>query len=99
MLDYNTGQLLYSIHGMDSVLPHNYAYSAGIHGIGSLGKPNSVLAVATSACTMPHSACFPMPWLPITPSFLEGVGVMFVLDLSKIVDGVADELNHIYSMQ
>ena len=49
MLDYETGKLLYSIHGMSDMLKGNYAYSAGIHGIGALGQSNSVLAVATSA--------------------------------------------------
>jgi len=86
MLNYETGELLYSIHGMTSFLKHNYAYSAGIHGIGSLGTPNSVLAVATSACTMPHSACFPMPWLPGVPSLMEGIGIMYILDLSKVLN-------------
>jgi hypothetical protein len=93
MLDYKTGHLIYSIHGMDSFLKNNYAYSAGIHGIGSLGTPGSVLAVATSACTMPHSACFPMPWLPGVPSFLEGIGVMYILDFSKVLDAAANEFD------
>jgi len=92
MLDYVTGDLLYSIHGMQDFLPNNYAYSAGIHGIGTLGKPGSVLAVATSACTLPHKACFPAPWSPITPKFMEAIGVMYVLDLSKVLDAAKDEL-------
>merc|ERR1711976_335296 len=41
MLDYETGELIYSVHGMDSLVPKNYAYSAGIHGIGSLGTTGS----------------------------------------------------------
>jgi len=94
MLDYETGELLYSIHGMSSVLKGNYAYSAGIHGIGAMGKEGSVIAVATSACTMPHSACFPIPYLPFEPSFLEGIGVMFVLDISKVLDEVQHQVGY-----
>lgn len=90
MLDYETGKLLYSIHGMSNMLKGNYAYSAGIHGIGALGRSNSVLAVATSACTMPDSACFPLPWLPLVPSFLEGIGIMYILDISKVLDAAQD---------
>lgn len=85
MVDYETGKLLYSIHGIDSYLEDNYSYSAGIHGTGSLGVPGSALAVATSACTMPHKACFPMPWGPMTPKKMEAKGIFFVLDLQKII--------------
>jgi len=77
MLDYETGNLIYSIHGIDSYFEDNYSYTAGIHGTGTLGKPGSALAVATSACTMPHSACFPMPWLPGVPSSMEARGIFF----------------------
>merc|ERR1712232_919746 len=47
MLDYETGELIYSVHGMDSLVPKNYAYSAGI---GSLGTAGSNLVVGASAC-------------------------------------------------
>merc|ERR1740127_80297 len=56
MLDYQTGDLIYSVHGMDRLLPHNYAYSAGIHGIGTLGQKGSTLLTATSACNHPKTA-------------------------------------------
>lgn len=85
MVDYETGKLIYSIHGIDSFLEDNYSYSAGIHGTGSLGVPGSALAVATSACTMPHTACFPMPWLPGVPKAMEARGIFFVLDLQQIL--------------
>jgi len=92
MMDYTTGKLLYSIHGMDSMLKGNYAYSAGIDGFGRLGKSGSTLAVATSACTAPHSACFPMPWLPIVPKMFEGIGIMYILDIGEILDAAAADL-------
>merc|ERR1712093_692553 len=85
MLDYETGELIYSVHGMDRWYEHktgkqNYAYSAGIHGIGQLGTPSSTLVVGTSACTNTN-VCMPIPYLPITPESLEAVGVMFAIDL------------------
>merc|ERR1711988_2009146 len=71
MLDYQTGDLIYSVHGMDRWYEKtsgkkNYAYSAGIHGIGQLGKRDSKLVVGTSACTNTN-VCMPIPYLPITP--------------------------------
>jgi len=90
MLDYQTGDLIYSVHGMDrwyeeTTGKKNYAYSAGIHGIGELGKSSSTLVVGTSACTN-TDVCMPIPYLPFLPDSLEAVGVMFVLDLSEILD-------------
>jgi len=89
MLDYETGELIYSVHGMSDLLQHNYAYSAGIHGIGSLGVPGSNLVVGTSACTM-TKACAPIPYMPHTPKFLEAKGVVYIIDLSEIMDVVAE---------
>merc|ERR1719162_238694 len=55
MLDYETGELIYSIHGTATyqgrgVVKHNYAYSAGIHGGGWLGHERGTLLLGTSAC-------------------------------------------------
>jgi len=83
MLDYETGELLYSVHGMDRFVEKNYAYSAGIHGIGSLGTKGSTLVVGTSACTM-TSACAPIPYTPLTPERFKAKGIMYVLDLSEV---------------
>jgi hypothetical protein len=91
MLDYETGDLIYSIHGTATwegkgVVKHNYAYSAGIHGGGWLGNPRGTLLLGTSACTHPHSACFPAPYNPITKAIgLEATGLMYVIDLSEIL--------------
>lgn len=95
MLDYETGDLIYSVHGMDTWYQEqtgkkNYAYSAGIHGIGQLGTPSSTLVVGTSACTNTN-VCMPIPYLPIIPESLEAVGVMFVVDLSEILDPLTRE--------
>jgi hypothetical protein len=90
MLDYETGELIYSVHGMDRWYEHktgkkNYAYSAGIHGIGQLGTPGSTLVVGTSACTNTDT-CAPIPYWKIVPEKLKAVGVMFSIDLSEILD-------------
>merc|ERR1711862_192566 len=87
MLDYKTGELIYSVHGMDTFVPHNYAYNAGVHGSGYLGKQGSYLVAATSACTTPKSICAPFPWDPVTKALgLEGKGVMYTIDLSEMLD-------------
>lgn len=95
MLDYQTGELIYSVHGMDRWYEKltgkaNYAYSAGIHGIGELGTPGSTLVVGTSACTN-TDVCMPIPYLPITPEKLKAVGVMFVVDLSEMLAPLTEE--------
>merc|ERR1712113_247353 len=89
MLDYETGELLYTVHGMDSLVPNNYAYSAGIHGIGSLGQKGSTLVVGTSACTN-TKACAPIPYTPLTPEKFKAVGIMYVVDLSEILESATE---------
>jgi len=89
MLDYETGELIYSIHGMADLLPHNYAYSAGIHGLGSLGTAGSNLVVGTSACTL-TKACAPIPYTKLTPDFLKAQGIMYIIDLSEIMDAATE---------
>merc|ERR1719473_448959 len=89
MLDYETGELIYSVHGMDSLVPKNYAYSAGIHGIGSLGTKGSNLVVGTSACSL-TKACAPIPYTKVTPKMLEAKGIMYIIDLSEILQKTAD---------
>merc|ERR1712048_1347284 len=91
MLDYQTGELLYSIHGLYNLVPNNYAYSAGIHGLGSLGTPGSTLVVGTSACAI-TKACAPIPYTPLTPKFLEAKGIMYVIDLSEILPKESTDL-------
>jgi hypothetical protein len=86
MLDYESGDLIYSVHGMDKLLPHNYAYSAGIHGVGTLGQSGSTLLTATSACTAPKTACAPIPYNPLTKALgLEAIGIMYIIDLSELL--------------
>merc|ERR1712216_645985 len=86
MLDYETGDLIYSVHGMDKLLPHNYAHGAGIHGIGTLGQKGSTLLTATSACTHPKTACAPIPYNAVTKALgLEAIGVMYIIDLSELL--------------
>jgi hypothetical protein len=90
MLDYATGDLIYSVHGTaDYPIPDmkgNYAYSAGIHGGGWLGHGKGTLLLGTSACRHPKSACFPVPWDPMTKAMgMEARGLMYVIDLSEIL--------------
>jgi hypothetical protein len=86
MVDYKTGELIYSIHGSPYFLPKNYAYSAGIHGLGWLGHEKGILVLGTSACTHPLTACAPVPWDPVTKAMgLEAKGLMYVIDLSEIL--------------
>lgn len=89
MLDYETGELIYSIHGMSDLVPHNYAYSAGIHGLGSLGVPGSNLVVGTSACAL-TGACAPLPYTKLMPKRLEAQGIMYIIDLSEIMDAATE---------
>jgi hypothetical protein len=93
MLDYETGDLIFSVHGMADFVPHNYAYSAGIHGSGSLGEKGSTLLTATSACTHPKTACAPVPYDPITKMLgLEAKGVMYAIDLSELLPYAESEI-------
>jgi len=86
MLDYITGELIYSVHGTPDFLKNNYAYSAGIHGGGYLGHPKGTLVLGTSACTHPKTACAPVPWDPMTKMLgLEARGLMYVIDISEIL--------------
>merc|ERR1719432_171516 len=84
MLDYETGELIYSVHGMDSLVENNYASSAGIHGVGSLGAKGSNLVVGTSACSL-TKACAPIPYTKMTPKQLEAKGIMYIIDLSEVL--------------
>lgn len=86
MLDYETGELIYSVHGTATYLKNNYAYSAGIHGGGWLGHERGTLLLGTSACTHPQTACAPVPWNPITKMMgLEAKGLMYVIDISEML--------------
>jgi len=92
MLDYQTGELIYSIHGTATFLPKNYAYSAGIHGLGWLGDKRGVLVLGTSACTHPLTACAPVPWDPVTKMMgLEAKGLMYVIDISELLPPLVNE--------
>merc|ERR1711871_1333530 len=85
LLDYDSGRLHLSITGMSNYLPNNFAYSAGIHGVGTLGKKGSFLAVATSACYS-VAACAPLPWSQPIPEKFWAKGIMFIIDLASLVN-------------
>eukprot|EP00933_Yihiella_yeosuensis_P045865 TRINITY_DN4129_c0_g2_i1.p1 TRINITY_DN4129_c0_g2~~TRINITY_DN4129_c0_g2_i1.p1 ORF type:complete len:487 (+),score=70.78 TRINITY_DN4129_c0_g2_i1:88-1548(+) len=83
MVSYEDGRLLYSVTGIDSYIPGQYAYSAGIHGVGTIGKKGSYLGLATSAC---HDVkmCAPIPWQWPVPQTMWASGVFFILDLGSM---------------
>lgn len=86
MVDYMTGELIYSVRGTATYLKGNYAYSAGIHGLGWLGSDKGTIVLGTSACTHPKTACFPAPWNPMTKMMgLEAKGLMYVIDISEML--------------
>jgi hypothetical protein len=92
MLDYVTGELIYSVHGMATYLKNNYAYSAGIHGGGYLGHPRGTILVGTSACTHPKTACAPVPWNPITRAMgMAAKGLMYVVDISELLPPLTED--------
>lgn len=93
MLDYVTGELIYSIHGIDKYITDNYSYSAGIHGTGQLGEPGSYIAVATSACKN-IKMCMPIPWTPVTKK-LEAIGVVFIIDIANIQKDLKEQTTEI----
>jgi hypothetical protein len=95
MLDYQTGELIYSVHGTATYLKNNYAYSAGIHGAGHLGYPKSTILVGTSACTHPKTACAPVPWDPLTKAMgMEAKGLMYVIDISELLPPAEENQKH-----
>lgn len=84
MLDYQTGELLYSITGIDKIVPNQYTYTAGLHGIGTLGQKGSYLAVATSSC---HdlNMCIPtVPWHWPVPKKDWSTAPFVIIDLSTL---------------
>eukprot|EP00413_Alexandrium_margalefii_P012593 CAMPEP_0204528484 /NCGR_PEP_ID=MMETSP0661-20131031/9556_1 /ASSEMBLY_ACC=CAM_ASM_000606 /TAXON_ID=109239 /ORGANISM="Alexandrium margalefi, Strain AMGDE01CS-322" /LENGTH=502 /DNA_ID=CAMNT_0051534465 /DNA_START=58 /DNA_END=1566 /DNA_ORIENTATION=- len=85
MLDYESGRLLHSITGLDKYIPNQYTYTAGIHGVGSLGQKGSYLVVASCSC---HdiTVCIPIvPWAMPVPEQFWSTGVFFIIDLSSMV--------------
>lgn len=90
MLDYATGALSYSVTGLDSYLPKQYLYAAGIHGTGTVGKTGSYIAVATSACSNVNM-CAPIPWVAPTKMFPGWAkAVQFVIDIGSIAPPTVD---------
>jgi len=85
LLDYDTGRLHLSVTGMNNYLANNFAYSAGIHGVGTLGQKGSYLAVATSSCYSP-AVCAPLPWSKPIPEKMWSKGIMFIIDLASMVN-------------
>jgi len=88
MLDYETGALIHSVTGLHEYVPGQYTYTAGIDGIGTLGKPGSYLIVATCSC---HNLkmCIPtVPWHWPVPSSMWTTGVFFIIDLSSMTPSV-----------
>lgn len=89
MLDYETGDLLYSVTGLDTLVPNQYTYTAGIHGIGTLGRKGSYLVIATSSC---HdvNVCIPtVPWTKPVPEDWWTTAPFIIVDLASMTQAVA----------
>lgn len=85
MVEYDSGKLLHSVSGLCDYLPKSYSYAAGLHGVGSLGKVGSYIALATSACVS-TKACAPIPWQSPMPKSMWAPGVFFLIDLASLVN-------------
>lgn len=86
MVSYDTGELIYSLTGLDKYVPNQYSYTSGIHGVGTVGQKGSYLAVATSSC---HDVkeCIPVvPWDWPIPKSMWSQGSFFVIDLSSLTE-------------
>eukprot|EP00929_Paragymnodinium_shiwhaense_P002130 TRINITY_DN10232_c0_g1_i1.p1 TRINITY_DN10232_c0_g1~~TRINITY_DN10232_c0_g1_i1.p1 ORF type:complete len:414 (+),score=71.66 TRINITY_DN10232_c0_g1_i1:373-1614(+) len=95
MVRYDTGELIYSVTGLDKYVPDQYTYTAGIHGIGTIGKKGSYLVIATCSC---HdiNMCIPtVPWHWPVPKTVWSSGVLFVVDLSSMQLHPKVEMLHI----
>jgi hypothetical protein len=100
MLDYKTGELIYSIHGTATYLSGYYAYSAGIHGNGWLGAEKGSIVMATSACTHPETACAPVPWNPMTKRMgMEAKGLMYVIDISELLPAAEEDRKQVMATE
>lgn len=94
MLDYETGELLHSITGIDRYVADQYTYTAGIHGVGTLGKPGSYIAVATSSC---HDIkmCIPtIPWEWPIPAKWWSNAPFIIVDISHVAKPKAKLQSH-----
>jgi hypothetical protein len=84
-VDYATGELHYSIHGFTDYIDKQYSYPAGTSGFGTLFQEGSMIALATSAEKFG------------IPEF--GVGTLFMVDVSKMLDGVEPPPPLVYQCQ
>lgn len=84
MLDYETGDLIYSVTGLDKYVDNQYTYTAGIHGVGTVGQKGSYLAIATSSCHL-LDVCIPtIPWHWPVPKSFWSTAPFFLIDLASL---------------
>jgi len=74
MVNYTTGELLYTVRGFHTNIPGQYTYPAGVSGVGSVGKAGSMIAVATST----------QKGLTIPPLMDFGYSGVFLVDLADL---------------
>eukprot|EP00004_Rigifila_ramosa_P016165 TRINITY_DN3807_c0_g1_i1.p1 TRINITY_DN3807_c0_g1~~TRINITY_DN3807_c0_g1_i1.p1 ORF type:complete len:488 (+),score=112.41 TRINITY_DN3807_c0_g1_i1:35-1465(+) len=80
VVDYETGELVLSLHGFNGSVADQYTYPAGVVGYGRAGQPGSFFALATSTL---KGLLPPIPD-PCTIDFSCGVGVVYLVDISDI---------------
>merc|ERR1712196_60424 len=84
MVDYGTGELIYSVTGLLQYAPDQYTYTAGVHGVGTIGKNGSYLALAASSCK-DVDRCIPsVPWHWPYPKQYWSKAVFIVIDISTM---------------
>lgn len=84
MVDYEDGALIHSITGLGTYAAGQYTYTAGIHGVGTLGKPGSLLAIATSSCK-DIRVCIPtVPWHWPIPEKDWTTAPFIIIDLASL---------------
>jgi len=74
MVNYGTGELLYTISGLHKFYPGQYSYPAGVSGFGTLGKKGSIIAVASST----------QKGLTVPPLLHFGQSGLFIIDMSNL---------------
>lgn len=81
MVDYSTGELIYSLHGFNGSVADQYTYPSGVHGFGRAGQKGSFLVLTTSTL----KGLQPFIPRPCGFNFECGVGPVYLVDISGIV--------------
>jgi len=84
MVSYETGELLHSVTGLLQYAPDQYTYTAGVHGVGTIGKSGSFLTLATSSCKNLDTCIPTVPWTWPVPEQDWTTAPFILIDLSSM---------------